>query len=643
MIGRRLSHYEIIELLGEGGMGRVYLAEDTELERKVALKVLPEDFAGESSRLQRFLREAKTVARLSHPNIVTIFSVEQTRLDGQDRTVHFLTMELVKGRQLSDLLRPGGLPVRQLLELAIPLADAVSAAHERGVTHRDLKPANMMVTDEGRLKVLDFGLAKITDPPPGVESASQLPTATLTAEGRILGTVSYMSPEQAEGKPLDHRSDIFSLGVVLSEMATGERPFRGSSSARIISAILNDEPRPPLVTDLRPEIPYHLARIIRQCLEKDPKDRYQTVRGVHNQLRQLRKEVISGRVTEPRVDTRSRSEAQPTQSREGAEQSDTTPGAQGAEPKSISDGGSAFSSEIERQVRRTATVLTWLGGAVVVLAVVTFLGFITSMAYHVSLGVPSDFSDDSTLDYLVWGIRALIPGLFLGVVSVLVLAGLWGVFRLGEWGLRALGVEGLTRARRAIAGVTGARLLSWTLRGGVVGIAAAIVSQRQLLVTIVNMDTVQASRAVDLGVLSTDSTFQHHLYVWCFAFVIAVVLFGMIRARAGAQADARSEERAAWALAGNLAIVLAAATIMVVPWRLLWSNNREVAWCGVADGGARKAFIIASSTEGEDCRHWLYFPDTRERRSFGCSEFDPSNGCRRSGLTEYVFGGSKPR
>jgi serine/threonine protein kinase len=283
MIGRTLSHYRIVEKLGSGGMGDVYLAEDTELNRPIALKVLPVEFASSEERRARFKREAQAVAALNHPHIVTVYSVEESE------GVHFITMELVRGKTLTELIPKRGLPFSKFLEIALPLADAVAAAHEKGVLHRDLKPDNLMVSEEGRLKILDFGLAKLK-PEAGVTGMSELPTRSRTEEGRIVGTVAYMSPEQAEGKTLDSRSDIFSLGIVLYEMATGERPFKGETTASVLSSILKDTPKS--VTEINPSLPSGLGRIVRRCLVKDPEHRYQTAKDLRNELEELREEEV---------------------------------------------------------------------------------------------------------------------------------------------------------------------------------------------------------------------------------------------------------------------------------------------------------------------------------------------------------------
>lgn len=277
LIGQTVSHYRILDKIGAGGMGEVYRATDTKLGRDVALKMLPADMARDPDRLARFEREARSVAALNHPHIVTLHSVEEA--DGS----HFLTMELVQGRSLDQLIPPAGLPVDQILRIATAIAEALAAAHEKGIVHRDLKPANVMVTDNGRVKVLDFGLAKETQT--ANPSEATLTSAGYTKVGVVLGTPAYMSPEQIAGHPIDHRSDIFSLGIMLYEMSTGQRPFQGRSCAELASATLRDTPQP--VTDLRTELPGDLARIIRRCLEKDLRYRVQTARDVVNELRDL--------------------------------------------------------------------------------------------------------------------------------------------------------------------------------------------------------------------------------------------------------------------------------------------------------------------------------------------------------------------
>ncbi|MDH3523356.1 MAG: protein kinase [Acidobacteriota bacterium] len=287
MIGKTIGHYEITGLLGKGGMGEVYLARDSSLGRDVALKVLPPEVATDPDRLERLQREAKALAALDHPNIVTVHSVEEA--DG----AHFITMGLVEGRRLDELIPGAGLRLDKFFEIAIPLAEALSAAHGKGITHRDLKPQNIMVTaEDGRLIVLDFGLAMQRQTETNVLETTQQATEATTLEDIVAGTVPYMSPEQLEGRPLDHRTDVFSLGVILYEMACGQRPFRGESSASLVSSILRDPP-PPLA-DHRTELPYHLGRVILRCLEKDPKRRYQAALDVRNELEGLEKEVESG-------------------------------------------------------------------------------------------------------------------------------------------------------------------------------------------------------------------------------------------------------------------------------------------------------------------------------------------------------------
>ncbi len=287
--GTRLGPYEIVAPIGAGGMGEVYRARDPRLGREEALTVLPEEFATDAGRRARFEQEARAASALNHPNIVTIHDI-----GSQDKTL-FVAMELVEGRTLRDRLASGPLASRQVLELATQISDGLAKAHKAGIVHRDLKPENIIVSDEGHVKILDFGLAKLVSPvAPAVSTLSDLATADrpLTEHGVMLGTVAYMSPEQAQGKPVDPRSDIFSLGVVLYEMITRRRPFSGDNSASILSSILRDTPAS--ITDLEPSVPAPLDLIVRHCLEKDPAQRYSDASQLSGELRVLREDLASG-------------------------------------------------------------------------------------------------------------------------------------------------------------------------------------------------------------------------------------------------------------------------------------------------------------------------------------------------------------
>src|SRR5687768_14846584 len=294
--GTRLGPYEIVAPIGAGGMGEVYRARDPRLGREVALKVLPEAFAGDAHSRARFEREARAASALNHPNIVTVHDI------GTHDSILYVAMELVEGQTLRDRLAGGPLPSSTVLDLAVQMAGGLAKAHAAGIVHRDMKPENVIVSDDGHVKILDFGLAKLQAVPSALTELSAVETVapTLTEVGMMLGTFAYMSPEQAQGKPVDARSDVFSLGIMLYEMSTGRRPFSGDNGVSLLSSILRDTPAP--ITETRPSAPAHLDRIVRRCLEKSPDQRYADARALRDELLTLRADLASesGRRTAPR-------------------------------------------------------------------------------------------------------------------------------------------------------------------------------------------------------------------------------------------------------------------------------------------------------------------------------------------------------
>src|SRR5688572_5234028 len=288
MIGKTISHYRVVSQLGAGGMGVVYGADDTRLGRQVALKFIPEELVRDRQAVERFRVEARTTSALNHPNICTVYDI------GEHEGQPFIVMEWMKGQTLHDRISGGTLKVHQIVEYGIEIADALDAAHAQGIVHRDIKPANIFLTERGHVKVMDFGLAKLLCDQDTVQLNTTSKVAALTQPGMTLGTAFYMSPEQAAGDTFDGRSDLFSLGIVLYECATGRRPFVGNSARAVLSAILHTTPMAPGL--LNPDLPQRLQEVISNCLEKDPDLRYQNAASLRADLKRVKRDLESGRM-----------------------------------------------------------------------------------------------------------------------------------------------------------------------------------------------------------------------------------------------------------------------------------------------------------------------------------------------------------
>jgi len=294
--GTKLGRYEIRSQIGAGGMGEVYLAQDTRLDRKVALKILPDEVAADPDRMKRFVQEAKAASGLNHPNIITIYEIDQT-----DSTP-FIATEFIEGSTLRERMRAQPLPIGEVLNVAVQIASALAAAHANGIVHRDIKPENIIVRSDGIAKVLDFGLAKLTGQgsKDWVDSGAPTQPHLKTDSGVVIGTATYMSPEQARGHEVDGRTDIFSLGVVIYELRTGHLPFEGSSIYEIMAAILSDRESPPL-SRYSPEVPAEMERIVSKALRKNREERYQTIKDLLLDLQSLKQQLEFERTHQTRL------------------------------------------------------------------------------------------------------------------------------------------------------------------------------------------------------------------------------------------------------------------------------------------------------------------------------------------------------
>ena len=341
MIGKTISHYRVVNQLGAGGMGVVYGADDTRLGRQVALKFIPEDWSRDRQAVERFRVEARTTSALNHPNICTVYDI------GEHEGQPFIVMEWMKGQTLLDRLAGGMLKVHQIVDFGIDIADALDAAHAQGIVHRDIKPANIFLTERGHVKVMDFGLAKLLSDQ-DVMLTSEV--EALTQPGMTLGTASYMSPEQAAGDPFDGRSDLFSLGIVLYECATGRRPFVGNSARAVLSAILHTAPMAPGL--FNQDLPQRLQQVISDCLEKDPDLRYQNAASLRADLKRVKRDLESGRTgsVTPASDLRTTADIQ--------QATDAHPGANRPPEPTVADSGRRHRRR-QRVVLRQRSSLHW--------------------------------------------------------------------------------------------------------------------------------------------------------------------------------------------------------------------------------------------------------------------------------------------
>jgi Protein kinase domain len=590
---RRWGHLEILEQVGQGHFGDVYLCRDPALDRVVALKLYrSQGAAGERvdpSVLRQIEHEGQLLARVEHPNVLKVYGV------GSHEGMVGLWMEFVRGRTLAALLRSQGrYGAREASVIGAELCAALAAVHTQGVLHRDIKAQNVIREDGGRIILMDFGAGHDLIRPLRPEEVS------------TVGTPVYMAPEVLRGEPATVRSDVYSMGVLLFHLVTGDYPVRADTLAELRRKHQRGENG--LLRDLRPDLPARFVRVVETALRPDPAERFASAGQMQRAL-------------EAAADLGVESTA-----------------------AAIADGQDPDA----RALRRVVTVLTWMGRGAAALALLGFLGFVTSMTYRISLGIPADYFALSAQDYLVWGMRASIPGIYFAGLSLLAGLGLWWIGRLIAKAMRRVEIgiswrDRWSRARASFARAGATRLLMAVSGLGLAGLASAIILQRRLLSAIWSLHNVEAARLADLTVLQTDATRAHHLYLGTFAVLIVTILLLTSEALSlGATADGGRTARR-WALAAVVAVVVMAASFLVLPWRLLWDNAREVALCRRPDGTERKAFVVASSTAKDECSYWLYFPDAHERAGIACEPTDQPPACHRTGRYEYVFGGSFER
>jgi serine/threonine-protein kinase len=585
----RWGHLDILRKVGEGHFGEVYLCRDSSLERIVALKLFRSgaepDLGQDSSLRSRIQREGRLLARVEHPNVLRVYGVGV-----HDGRVGLWT-EFVRGQTLEELLHTQGrYGAREASLVGVELCSALAAVHAQGVLHRDIKPHNVIREDGGRIILADFG------------AGYDLVRSVQKADALGVGTPVYMAPEVLSGEPASVRSDIYSMGVLLFHLVTGSYPVQGGGVRELRQMHARGERR--LVNDERPDLPAGFVRVVETALRRDPGERFSSAGAMQRDLEAV------------------------------ADLGEKQPQGVGINEESVVG-----------PLRRAAIVLSWLGGVCAALVFLAFLGFVTTFAYRVSLGVPREYIETSFQGYVVTGVRAMMPALVYGVLGLILGTILWWlVGSLVKRRRAGAPLEDWRRRVRAalapIGGTGGSGFLFVVMGLGVLGVCVVCYAHREVLGAII--DLAVESRSADLVALSTDRTALHHSYEFAFTgLILAVVLLTWLVL--GAFHNRRPVETSAkWALSLIALLVVLSSGLYVVPWRLLWDNRREVVQCGADDGEAREAFVVASAPRGEECRLWLFFPENRERRSVDCDATSASS-CRRTGRYSYVFGGSSER
>jgi serine/threonine protein kinase len=545
MIGQTISHYKILEKLGEGGMGIVYKAHDTKLDRTVALKFLPP--AGGEKEKSRLIREARAVAQLDHPNICTVHEI------GDSEGVPYIAMAYIEGETLKDRIENEPLPMNDVIDYARQIARGLQSAHRKHITHRDIKSANIIVTPDGQIKIMDFGLAKLAG------------RTQLTQEGSTAGTVMYMSPEQARGEDVDHRTDIWSFGVVLYEMLTGRLPFQSEYETAAVYSILNENP--PSIGGYNQDVPPELEAIVRKALQKNKEDRYQQLDELLSDLdvfsgTAVKKTTFPKKITnDPKAESRTQTDSILTR---------------GSKSPLVETG--AIATPGEDGTKRLTTfwwVATTAGVSAAALAITTSVGFITTRIYDLKLGIPADFIPSRT-DYTITGIQALVPVFFYAFLGLLAFVILGYAWRLVCYGIRwAFGAgDTLDSFNRSTTG---------TLQRMIFGMSSIVLADLFFITVVVTgllalmpfRELVTALWSEGTEALSSANRSLHTWYTLVLTLLILALLLTWRSLVRNLRKRGPIETRALVSVWGSIIAILILVLLVAAPWRLLWNNDHE--------------------------------------------------------------------